>query len=392
MPQRRFTPAEQMARDEALEFFRSMSAARDVTVVGRPNVFGFGMDRVQRTYETLHDLEIDLDDPVAHAFVSQATGNAEALETMTAWASTCRAVPASPPTTLRAGSPFTTRDLASGGDAALVPELFDGPFATWLFKGSGDPWIDQAVGSGNVLGTLAGVGEAVTRTGSRAWIARSLSQAEAAIRAGARTARINDYLELVDANFNERARAIRANRPIPPGREKPRLRLKIIRANAQFALIGGLGSLQGGRHPIGMSFGTLQRTLVQNQHEQRMLRTLLGRLSSGSRVAGPVLAFAPSLATDIAGSVAVGPAGATFRWGEFGRRSLRSQSANVAAFAAGAAVPAITVVALKAAGATALAATMSAAVPVIIVGLVAGYLVSVVVSKAWNAYDAQRTR
>ncbi|MCU0647582.1 MAG: hypothetical protein MUF00_06285 [Gemmatimonadaceae bacterium] len=276
----------------------------------------------------LRDLDFGLDDPVARVLLERAASDPASRLLYGQWLNSCPAPSAAPPTTTIGPATGPLRPLPRPLSETLMNLAFDG---------SGNPWIDSAFSTGNIGGTVYSAGQIAHARVAGGVHADRLNAARALIESGRQTsARVPGAgVELYDANHRRRERLRAQGRPIPPDVQQVRIRMTLRELPTRMANVRDVERLRGSvRHVERLGSNLSPESLVRTSNaviEQRWQQRL-GQLARPGM--GPVLAFVPSIAVDAAASSRHG----VFDGREFLVRQARSQTSNLAGFAAGAAV------------------------------------------------------
>ena len=339
------TPAEKLARDQALAYVHLMQLQQSRAVVGVPaRTVGLLKQSCQlSTTETVTDeLVMDVDDPVAVRLLGVALNSGVNRGCVAAWAASCP-VGASGTGQFIGPTPPTV---------PTEPPSIDGPF-----------W-DATFGLGNISANLFGVYKGIDHTIARDVFEIRARRATDLIVSGAQqSAKINAHVTIFDANAPKRANALKAGLPIPADSAAPRIRARLTNLPTTIvdpASRAALKSAVVGVSPGGSNFGSATQTKIANT----LIAADWDKRSKffGTKAGTGVLAFGPTLVIDLAATTTRDKTGAVrVDTQELLARSAGSQASNVVGVLAGVAAVVFLPV-------TATAAT------IVIVGLGAGII------------------
>ena len=369
------TPAQQAAqRDASLLRHAVETHRRDLRA--RPAPAAVGMCRADGwSVGTEHlDGDYDLDTPLGQEMLRRLVAQRpDVLTTLRAWEPKAFVPAASRP------APTAPARTPTRPEENLPPWMHDYLFGSWGGQGPGSELQSAGVGPGNIVGNAMGAAQGAAYAGMQTGTSGKLAAGAQRVAAGtARTVRINDYMELYNANQGK-------------GRPRPRLRVRGLPVQV-IAPIEGTAAWRSNAR------GTAHSTRWANPTPQQVRAVGVAAADARwARYAGwatgkagtGILTFAPTLALDTYNAVQFElDAGGNWRAGGFDTHKFlvdtaKNQSANavglgvstgigfVAARAAGSGVAAVAAIGLAVTG-----------WPVILIALAGGVVAQVVWSSS----------
>lgn len=369
------TPAQQAAqRDASLLRHAVETHRRDLRA--RPAPAAVGMCRADGwSVGTEHlDGDYDLDTPLGQEMLRRLVAQRpDVLTTLRAWEPKAFVPAASRP------APTAPARTPTRPEENLPPWMHDYLFGSWGGQGPGSELQSAGVGPGNIVGNAMGAAQGAAYAGMQTGTSGKLAAGAQRVAAGtARTVRINDYMELYNANQGK-------------GRPRPRLRVRGLPVQVIAPLEGTAAWRSNAR-------GTTHSTRWANPTPQQVRAVGVAAADARwARYAGwatgkagtGILTFAPTLALDTYNAVQFElDAGGNWRAGGFDTHKFlvdtaKNQSANavglgvstgigfVAARAAGSGVAAVAAIGLAVTG-----------WPVILIALAGGVVAQVVWSSS----------
>ena len=369
------TPAQQAAqRDASLLRHAVETHRRDLWA--RPAPAAVGMCRADGwSVGTEHlDGDYDLDTPLGQEMLRRLVAQRpDVLTTLRAWEPKAFVPAASRP------APTAPARTPTRPEENLPPWMHDYLFGSWGGQGPGSELQSAGVGPGNIVGNAMGAAQGAAYAGMQTGTSGKLAAGAQRVAAGtARTVRINDYMELYNANQGK-------------GRPRPRLRVRGLPVQV-IAPIEGTAAWRSNAR------GTAHSTRWANPTPQQVRAVGVAAADARwARYAGwatgkagtGILTFAPTLALDTYNAVQFElDAGGNWRAGGFDTHKFlvdtaKNQSANavglgvstgigfVAARAAGSGVAAVAAIGLAVTG-----------WPVILIALAGGVVAQVVWSSS----------
>ena len=358
------TPAQKSAERDATLLRHAVESHRR-QVRARPAPAAVGVCRADGwSVGTEHlDGDYDLDTPLGQEMLRRLVSQRpDVLTTLSAWEPK-----AFMPVASRPSSPAAAR-TPTRPEENLPPWMHDYLFGSWGGQGVGSELNAAGVGPGNIVGNAMGAAQGAAYAGMQTGTAGKLAAGAQRVASGAaRSVRINDYMELYNANQGK-------------GRPRPRLRVRGLPVQVITPIEGTAAWRSNAR-------GTTHSTRWVNPTPQQMRGAGVAAADARwTRYAGwatgkagtGILTFAPTLALDTYNAVQFElDAGGKWRASGFDTHkfvidSAKNQSGNVVGLGAsvGAGI-----------GATVMFGAAVAGWPVVLIGLGFGIFAQVV----WNA-------